>query len=90
MYFCYVLYSKSIGITYTGFTSDINKRLLSHKKTPTRTTSRATDWELVWCGAFSTKELAENFERYLKSGSGRAFMGKHLISDGVLKKLKPR
>ena len=36
-------------------------------------------WEIVWCGAFKTEKEARDFERYLKSGSGRAFAYKHLI-----------
>jgi putative endonuclease len=89
MYFTYILYSKSISSTYTGFTSDINQRLVAHKETPTRTTARASDWNLVWYGVFATRELAENFEKYLKSGSGRAFMRKHLLSEEALAKSKP-
>jgi putative endonuclease len=89
MYFVYILYSKSIESTYTGFTSDINQRLVAHKDTPTRTTARASDWNLVWYGVFVTRELAENFERYLKIWFWKAFMRKHLFSEEALAKSKP-
>jgi len=35
--------------------------------------------KLVSYFAFSDKYLAFNFEKYLKSGSGRAFLKRHLI-----------
>jgi len=35
--------------------------------------------KLVCCFAFSNKHVASKFEKYLKSGSGRAFAKKRLI-----------
>jgi hypothetical protein len=42
----------------------------------------------VWYGAFATRALAEDFERYLKSGSGKAFAYKRLVNSEALKKDK--
>jgi hypothetical protein len=35
-------------------------------------------WQLVTYVAFSEKKKANEFERYLKSGSGHAFANRHL------------
>lgn len=37
-------------------------------------------WDLVWYGAFQTEKEARNFEKYLKTGSGKAFAYKRLVS----------
>lgn len=42
-------------------------------------------WELVWYAAFSTEKEARDFERYLKSGAGKAFAYKRLISVALKK-----
>jgi putative endonuclease len=39
-------------------------------------------WELAVYIALSEKPIAEGFERYLKSGSGRVFVKNHLLSQG--------
>lgn len=82
MFYVYILFSKKLNVTYTGFTTrKTDIRLLEHLGGDTLTTSRANDWEIIWTGEFFTKELAFNFEKYLKSHSGRAFMNKRLIGD---------
>ena len=80
-YSVYILYSQEINQTYVGFTTDLKKRLAMHKEFPTRTTARAKDYRLVWYASFENKALAEDFERYLKSHSGRAFMNKRFLGD---------
>jgi hypothetical protein len=37
-------------------------------------------WDLVFYAAFPQRLQAETFEKYLKSGSGRAFARKRLLS----------
>jgi len=86
MYYCYILYSKAINQTYTGITNNIPRRLQEHKLTPTRTTTRSNDYILVWYCAFKSRILAGNFEKYLKTKSGRAFMKKRFLG-GDLEKI---
>jgi putative endonuclease len=40
--------------------------------------ARNAPWRLVTYVAFSDEQKAESFERYLKSGSGHAFVRKRL------------
>jgi len=86
MYYCYILYSRKIDQTYVGSTNNLNGRLFRHENIPTRTTKRSDDFALIWYSVFSTRKQAEEFERYLKTGSGRAFMKKHITTDEALKK----
>jgi predicted GIY-YIG superfamily endonuclease len=53
----------------------------SGKSTHTR---KYTPWHLIFYAAFPEQMAAERFEIYLKSGSGRAFAKRHLISSVTL------
>jgi len=77
MYYVYSLKCKD-GY-YIGCTNDLKERLERHKKRQVKATSDRLPIELVWYVAFKEKNIAFNFEKYLKSGSGRAFTKKHLI-----------
>lgn len=63
--------------SYTGCTSDLKERLDRHKKGYVPATKERLPIELISYFAFSNKYTAFNFEKYLKSGSGRAFVKKH-------------
>ena len=81
MYFVYILRNELDGSLYKGYTKDMIARLKEHRKGSTKTTKRGgCNYELIWFCAFPTKQQAALFERYLKSGSGRAFANKRLIS----------
>jgi len=80
MHYVYIL--KSItnpNQTYIGSTSDIKKRLESHNSEANKHTAKFKPWKVAWYCAFSTKEKAFDFEKYLKSASGIAFRRKRLI-----------
>ena len=62
---------------YTGYTTDISKRLDSHNNGQVPHTSKYKPWKLLNYIAFSDEQKARVFEIYLKSGSGRAFAKKH-------------
>ncbi len=63
---------------YTGFTSDLKKRLTSHNNGESFHTAKYRPWKLVAYQAFDDKLRALDFEKYLKSGSGKAFANKKL------------
>lgn len=64
---------------YVGCCQDLRDRLPRHQKGYVPATKDRLPIKLVCYFAFSDKYVAFNFEKYLKSGSGRAFMKKHLI-----------
>ncbi|MES2962019.1 MAG: GIY-YIG nuclease family protein [Pseudomonadota bacterium] len=80
MYYTYILKSISPSSqekTYIGYTSDLKKRLERHNSGECNFTSKYTPWELQSYFAFRDKKTALNFEKYLKSFSGKAFANKH-------------
>ena len=67
------------GSFYTGCTNDITDRLNRHNKGQVKYTSTRLPIILMVTINFYDKYKAYNFESYLKSGSGKAFMNKRLI-----------
>jgi predicted GIY-YIG superfamily endonuclease len=76
--FVYVLRSDSDGSLYVGITCNVAQRLATHNSGGSTYTAARRPWQLVVSLEFSSEELARTFERYLKSGSGRAFVKRHL------------
>jgi putative endonuclease len=64
---------------YVGQTGDLKKRIEDHKNGNTYTTRKSKPMELDFYCAFKEKARALAFEKYLKSGSGKAFKKKRLI-----------
>ena len=64
---------------YTGCTSDLEARLIRHNKREVFYTSIRLPVQLITYIAFTDKYKAYNFEKYLKSGSGKAFTFKRLV-----------
>ncbi|OPX25962.1 MAG: excinuclease ABC subunit C [Candidatus Cloacimonas sp. 4484_143] len=78
MFFTYIIRSISNPTkTYIGFTSNIDDRLKSHNMGKSSYTKHYIPWKLEFYAAFHNKLTAINFEKYLKSGSGKAFASKH-------------
>ena len=75
----YVIRSKVDGRLYKGLTSDISTRLKEHNSGRNFSTSPYCPWELVYTKEFPDRLEARNWEKYLKSGSGRKFL-KAIIS----------
>ena len=67
------------GQFYTGFTQNINKRLLAHRKGEVPFTKDKLPVQLINLSLFPNKKKACDFEKYLKTGSGAAFRNKRLI-----------
>jgi len=63
---------------YTGHTDNLDERLKVHNQRKCKHTSRYTPWKIKTTIAFADKQKALDFERYLKTSSGRAFAKKRL------------
>lgn len=63
---------------YVGITSNLQERLRAHNAGQSLHTSKHRPWALATYVAFQDDRRASELERYLKSGSGRAFANKHL------------
>ena len=62
---------------YIGLTSDVRARLADHNAGRCSHTSRYRPWQLHVTIGLPDEQRAVDFERYLKSGSGRAFAKRH-------------
>jgi putative endonuclease len=63
---------------YIGITDDLRARLAKHNAGEVPHTSKYRPWRIRTYFAFSDEARAIAFEKYLKSGSGRAFAKKRL------------
>lgn len=64
---------------YTGCTNNLEKRLDKHFNGEVQFTSSRRPLQLITYVAFTDKYKAYFFEKYLKSGSGRAFVNKRML-----------
>ena len=77
-YYVYILESISFpGHYYIGYTEGLGSRLSYHNHGKCGHTSKFKPWKIKNAISFLDKNKATKFERYLKSGSGRAFSLKH-------------
>lgn len=77
MWYVYIIRSSSSPAqSYVGATADLKQRIADHNAGKSSHTSKFMPWELVWYSAFSDKIRALEFEKYLKSHSGKAFANK--------------
>ncbi|EKD74728.1 MAG: Excinuclease ABC C subunit protein [uncultured bacterium] len=78
MYYVYSLQSiSSPNRFYIGLTQNLKRRFEEHNAGKSIHTNKHIPWKLVVYLAFSEKQKSERFERYLKTGSGRAFAKKY-------------
>ena len=63
---------------YTGLCQDVAARLNAHNVGQSPHTSKYKPWRMLSYHYFERPETAAAFERYLKSGSGRASATKRL------------
>lgn len=69
----------SDGKTYTGCTKDFEERFRRHLEGMVHFTKSRLPVITLLTISFRDKYKAYNFEKYLKSGSGREFMRRHFL-----------
>ena len=76
--FVYILRSDSDPSRhYVGRATDVDERLEWHNAGPCGYTLRYRPWSVVVSLEFPDERTAAHFEKYLKSGSGRALAKRH-------------
>ena len=79
-FYVYVLISEKDPMKYyIGMTTDIEGRVRQHNEFKCAYSKRFAPWRLETYIFFHREDLALAFERYLKHGSGHAFLKRHLI-----------
>ncbi len=76
MRYVYILQSECGAHFHVGVTEDVAARLCVHNSGKVTHTAKHLPWRLRTFIAFDDADRAFAFERYLKSGSGRAFASK--------------
>ena len=78
MFYTYVLKSKSNGRLYTGYTSDLWKRLKEHNNKKSIYTKYRGPYTLIYYEACLDEKDARSRELYLKSGKGKLYLKSRL------------
>jgi len=73
MFTVYVLQSAK-GKQYTGYTSDLGRRLSEHNFGLCKTTKVDSNWRVIYSEEFDSRGEAVKRERWLKTGKGREFI----------------
>lgn len=63
--------------TYVGVTQDLKARLAVHNAGGSPHTAKHRPWKIETAVAFTSRDKAAAFERYLKSGSGHESRRRH-------------
>lgn len=78
MYYVYILQSLSEpNCVYAGYTANLEQRLETHNSGGSVHTAKYRPWKLIVHLEFKSESCAREFEKYLKTSSGRAFIRKH-------------
>jgi predicted GIY-YIG superfamily endonuclease len=78
--FVYVMVSTTDASRhYVGLTCDVPTRLAVHNSGGSQHTAQYRPWRLIVSLEFATQTSATAFEKYLKTGSGRAFAKRHFV-----------
>ena len=78
MFHVYILRSKKSQRWYTGFTSDLRKRLKEHNAGEVLSTKHRGPFELMYYEACLNEQDALSRELYLKSGMGKRYLKNRL------------
>jgi putative endonuclease len=77
-YYVYILVSLANNKAhYSGITRDLKSRVSEHNRGKCPHTAKQRPWKIETAVAFRSEAKARDFERYLKTGSGREFARRH-------------
>ena len=71
MYYTYILISKSGKRTYTGSTSNLQRRIIEHNRVRVKSSKHFRPYDLLQVEEFNTQKEAKEKELFYKSTIGR-------------------
>lgn len=74
MYYIYILKNEKDGNFYTGYTSDLKRRLIEHNNGDTKSTKNKGKLTLVYYESCLDKRDAKHREKYLKTAWGKRYI----------------
>lgn len=78
MFYTYVLLSQKDNQWYTGYASDLKKRVQQHNKGLDYSSSKRRPFKLIYYEACLEEIDARKRENYLKSGRGKCYLKSRL------------
>jgi predicted GIY-YIG superfamily endonuclease len=81
MYYVYILKSDLEDWYYVGYSADLRERLKEHNDGKVISTKARRPFTIASYIAIREQETAIALEKYLKTGSGIAWMKKRLLAD---------
>lgn len=78
MYYVYILQSQKDNLLYTGFTTDLKRRVEEHNAGEQVSTQNRIPLKLIYFECSLNKEDAIAREKYLKSGMGKKYLRNRL------------
>lgn len=70
-YYVYILHNPSKNFIYTGYSTDLKQRILSHNKGENKSTKPFLPLELIHYEAYKNKTDAKRREAYFKTTKGK-------------------
>ena len=77
-YYIYILLSSVDNKCYTGFTTNLKKRLNYHNNGLNKSTKHRSPLKIIYSEAYVNEKDARDREKFLKSGRGREVIKKQL------------
>ncbi|MBI4065816.1 GIY-YIG nuclease family protein [Candidatus Kaiserbacteria bacterium] len=83
MYYVYILLSQKDGKLYTGYTSDLRRRLAEHKNGINTSTRSRLPLDLLYYEAYTSQADAKAREFRLKNSAGARTALKRRLHEGL-------
>ncbi len=77
-YYIYILLSEKDNLFYTGYTSNLNERIILHNEGKVESTKHRRPLKLIYWEGCLNQQDATRREKYLKSGSGKIYLRNRL------------
>ena len=87
MFYIYVLLSLKDNNFYTGFTTDLRRRLKEHSWGESKATKKRRPLKLIYYEGYLLEKDAREREKYLKTSMGKRVLKKQLPN--FIKRFKP-
>jgi len=81
MWYVYILRSKVKDWRYVGYTGNLKQRFRQHNQGKSASTRNYKPFDLISYVAVQDEDTAQKLETYFKSGSGIAWMNRHLLAE---------
>ena len=83
MFKVYILYSDSLEKFYTGFTSDIEQRLLLHNEGKNHFSKKGIPWRLIKYFDIELKSEALKLEKQIKKNGSKRYLERNNIEYSI-------